>query len=59
MGILCMTGSWGQGEFTKGSGPEHGGQHEHPPAHDPLFYSINASRNDGRALLPLSLTPNP
>ena len=55
MGIMCMTGSWGQGEFTKGSGPEHGGQHEHPPAHDPLFYSINASRNDGRALMPLSL----
>jgi hypothetical protein len=45
--IMCMTGSWGSGEFTKGSGPETGGTHEHPPAADPLFYSINASRDDG------------
>ena len=47
--IMCMTGSWGQGDFTKGSGPPpgQGGTHEHPPAYDPLFYSINASRDDG------------
>ena len=45
MMIMCMTGSWGQGDFTKGSGPPpgQGGTHEHPPAYDPLFYSINAS----------------
>jgi hypothetical protein len=45
-----VTGTWGSGEFTKGSGPAKkgagGAQHEHPLSSHPLFYSISVD-DDG------------